>query len=161
MKIIFLDIDGVLCTKRAHIAQRRFKTEWHMTAFDREAVGLLNAIHEHDPENTRYVLSSTWRTHYDQIFMENHLRSFGWTGVFHSDWKTVNLLRDPSAHQSFRGNEVKEWLDRNEHITYVIFDDGTDFLESQQENFINTRHDYGISYHDYINAMLILHGVRV
>lgn len=161
MKIIFLDMDGVLCTARAHIAQRKVKTEWHMTALDREAVGLLNAIHEHDSDNTRYVLSSTWRTQYDQAYMEAHLRSFGWTGVFHYDWKTPKYQRTMSEHQGFRGVEVADWLNRNEHTTYAIFDDGTDFLESQQENFVNTRHDYGISYHDYVNAMRILHGVRV
>ena len=160
MKIIFLDIDGVLCTTRAHIAQGEKKKEWHMTALDREGVGLLNAIHGYDPDNTRYVLSSTWRKQYSKEYMENHLKDFGWTGQFHDDWKTNEIPRRMLQPQGFRGAEVADWLERNEHSAYVIFDDGKDFLPNQMGNFVNTDHDYGISLGDYEKAMQILHGKK-
>lgn len=157
MKIIFLDIDGVLCTTRAHIAQNRARTEWHMTALDRESVGLLNDIYNHDRDHTIFVLSSTWRIQYDEEYMTNHLRKFGWVGKFHDDWRTARI---PGP----RHGEIVDWLNRNGTADpYVIFDDSLDagvVGKFRDSNFIQTDPDYGISLTNYNDAMHILHGKK-
>lgn len=150
MKIIFLDMDGVLCTHRAFFAQGEFGI---MRALDREAVQLLNVLCEiSDVEEVRYVLSSTWRKYNTREWMESHLKSFGWTGSFHDDWATKSL-------NGIRGLEVNEWLSRHSEVTnYVIIDDDSDFMEEQKSHFVQTHVYDGISFDNFIRAVNILHG---
>lgn len=152
MKIIFLDMDGVLCTHRAHYAQGGHGL---MQVLDREGIELLNVLCEiSDVEEVKYVLSSSWRGVYSREWMETHLKKFGWTGQFHDDWATKRLhLHGP------RGMEVNEWLSRHSEVTkYVIFDDGTDFLEEQKPFFIHTHVYDGISFRNFEKAVSVLHG---
>lgn len=151
MKIIFLDIDGVLCTIRAHIAQRQ--RGW-MQALDREAVGLLNRLHEAKSDvPVRYVLSSTWRLFRDREWMEQYLKSYGWTGEFHDHWSTT---QDPNGH---RGTEVAIWLKHHPEVTsWVAIDDDRDFHENQMAHLANTDGYDGLRWLDFRRANLILHG---
>ena len=135
MRVIFLDMDGVLCTYRAHEAQGIQKMPGHhgfMDALDREGVDLLNKITKLYPD-TVYVLSSTWRNFHSKEEMEEWLRRYGWTGRCHDDWRTVRL-------NGPRGLEIEEWLNRHltEWETYVILDDNSDMLENQKANFVQT-----------------------
>ncbi len=154
MRIIFLDMDGVLCTRKAHFAQGKpNKFHGFMEALDREAIGLLNILHNHPDYETKYVLSSTWRLHTTKERMEEHLKSYGWTGVFHDDWKTERF-------NGPRGEEIAYWL--KEHVdidTYVILDDNSDMLEEQIVNhFVNTDVYDGLGFKDFCKAERILYG---
>jgi len=147
-------MDGVLCTVRAHLAQKSDAVP--IQALDREGIGLLNLIHEYDPE-TRYVLSSTWRRHYEKDWMENHLKSYGWTGQFHDDWRTKPFVKMSSQ----RINEIEDWIERNQQRDrYVILDDiiyGNGF--TGHEKVVQTHCDDGISYQNFHQAFYILHGI--
>lgn len=146
MKIIFLDIDGVLCTLRAHIAQNGNRL---MKALDREAIGLLNRAAFGD---TRYVLSSTWRILHDQGFMEAHLAAHGWNGLFHQDWKT-GRINGP------RGLEIAEWLGRHPEVSgYAIVDDDKDFLPDQLPRHVHTPNADGLTWQNFRDLNRILHG---
>lgn len=148
MKIIFLDMDGVLCTLRSHMAQGSIKGIWHMAALDREAIGLLNRLSMRD---VKWVLSSTWRLHWTKEEMERHLKSFGWTGTFHEDWRTKQL-------NGIRGLEIREWLDRHvtEYETYAILDDNSDMLPEQMDAFVQTHVYDGLRWEDYDKLCKVL-----
>jgi hypothetical protein len=145
MKIIFLDMDGVLCTNRAHIAQggiQGMPNHSFMDALDREGVGMLTAI-EKKCGDILYVLSSTWRKRHTKKEMEDWLRRYGWTGEFHPDWRTGEL-------NGPRGLEIEEWLSRHPDTeNYVILDDSGDMLESQKYHFVQTDDYNGIMAENY------------
>lgn len=145
MKIIFLDMDGVLCTNRAHVAQgyQDMPNHGFMDALDREGVGMLNRIHnKYHP--VQYVLSSTWRRFHTRTEMIEWLQRYGWTGEFHPDWATPYL-------GTIRGEEVKNWLDRHPEVSnYVILDDNSDMREDQKFHFVQTSDTDGISLRNYV-----------
>lgn len=151
MKIIFLDMDGVLCTSRSHVASGK---KGLMQALDPVGIGLLNQIADDD---TFYVLSSTWRFHFDREEMISKLREHGWTGRFHDHWCTVGRF------SSARGQEIGDWLNDHNHRDrpYVIIDDtrhgmGPDLLA----HLVQTKFDDGISFEDFNKARTILLGVK-
>jgi hypothetical protein len=139
-------MDGVLCTIRAHLGQG--SPGPGMSALDREGVGLLNKLIDN---NTYFVLSSSWRKLYSKEEMETHLKSYGWEGKFHDDWKTINLN---SGH---RGTEINEWMYRNPGVErYLILDDDSDFDDNQFPSFVQTNSMDGISYNNFNDAIKIL-----
>lgn len=88
MKALFLDIDGVLTSARAHVALTSKHSKflvWHH--FDPVAIGFLNRLHE-ETEDLKVVLSSTWRRIYEMRDMFMMLSQAGWRGEFHSNWRT-------------------------------------------------------------------------
>lgn len=147
MKIIFLDMDGVLCTNRAHTAQGLQHMPNHhpfMDALDREAIGMLNALTAQ--VYCKYVLSSTWRKQHSKEEMEEHLRKYGWKGEFHEDWKTDHI-------GPIRGNEIQRWIDShtwdNGNKNYIILDDNDDMLGSQKFHFVQTDEYNGLTMENY------------
>lgn len=161
MKIIFLDIDGVLCSFRSHYAQGKPLIDGCMSALDREGVGLLNVLAGLGTDTIKYVLSSTWRKHHDQGWMENHLRNHGWTGEFHEDWRTTieHVEHNGIIFGVTRGREIQEWLNRHPEITeYVIIDDDSDMLDEQLPRFAQTHTEDGISFSAFQKARRILFG---
>ena len=163
-KIIFLDIDGVLasipflCTGQGFI--------------DPEKCKLLNQLGEIGAE---IVISSSWG--YDDGNTEKSLRGcgltlpiIGYTQHFYEDWLC-------------RGNEIEKWIkdhfggmctkygydrdtgepyyrrhynDTDVDYEYVIFDDDTDFLLGQKDNFIRTDEQTGLTQENINQAIKIL-----
>lgn len=126
MRIIFLDMDEVICTAAAHqrageeAFAKRPQPQWMFRcALDPEGVEILNEVAEHAGD-VLYVSSSTWRLHLSRAELTNHLRSFGWRGEFHDDWHTPGGER-------YRGNEISKWLFAHPEVSqYVIVDDNPD-----------------------------------
>lgn len=154
--VIFLDIDGVLCTTKAHVAQRGEHT-WgggYMGALDRESCGLLAALQEKCPL-LYFVCSSTWRKYWEKDELADHIAQFGFTPRWHDDWKTTSGLDG-------RGGEIQDWLDRNGITNYAIIDDvdaPNQFTDEQRGRFIHTDEDDGFSYKDYRKLCALL-GVK-
>jgi hypothetical protein len=120
MKIIFLDIDGVLCV------------DWNLDVdefghpFRKEYVTNLNQIIQ--ATGAKIVISSSWR----KSGLSEMKRM----------WKDRNLPGEviditPSLW-TIRGEEIEEYLRENPCDTYVIIDDETDFLPEQMKCFIRT-----------------------
>lgn len=124
MKVLFLDVDGVL---------NRRGTRERCTGFigvDRElSARLLKWLRQTDVE---VVLSSTWRKHPE---MHPHLMKAGieWIDV------TPSLSAD-------RGQEIQHWLDQHEGkvTAYAILDDDSDMLDHQKERFVQTQNAVGL-----------------
>jgi hypothetical protein len=159
MKVIFLDIDGVLNVMHS----------------DRDDFGAI--FHPHLVDNLRRVIIKTCA----KIIISSSWRHSGLQRM-KDMWEFRNLpgevigvtpdLRCEIEGESFyeklqRGHEIQAVLDRMPEITsYVIFDDDNDMLPSQQGNFVscscNVNHPdcvdlgYGLTYECANKAIRIL-----
>lgn len=142
MKIIFLDIDGVLNSRlyaEKHINEPNeadSKVQYPMSEIDPVSVSLLNKLIE--DTGAEIVVSSTWRLNRTVEQLQSILESRGFKG------KIIGFT--PSLHRSepamLRGNEIYKWIEDNipyderEKLKYVILDDDSDMLYWQRNNFI-------------------------
>ena len=122
MKIVFLDFDGVLCTRRAQIAAGDFENS--QPSLDVTAVQMVGRLAEVDP-TLRFVISSDWREVYSREEIEAQLQQAGFIGKLHDDWRT------PKSGAK-RGDQVKAWLDQHPEVTgFVCIDDHKGFHRDQ------------------------------
>lgn len=179
MKVVFLDIDGVLNSLRSLIAYEGYGnlpdrpyTEDDLDQdiqqelmLDPVAIRLLNRLCR--DTGAKVVISSSWRigepdhSNFRRMFTaylgkENHIDVIGmipdlWTG--HT-----------------RGNEIEKWLDiwaiehceyelpeQPNHVThYLILDDDSDMLKHQLPHFVKINRDIGLSVPDFNKARAIL-----
>lgn len=119
MKVIFLDIDGVLNSYTADYSN----DNWPWGQYEPAAVGFLNELT--DLTGAKIVISSTWRLHYTLDELREGFRNWGVTGEIidmtsryaAGPWETV------SSAQA-RTFEIFDWLaDNPEAETYVSLDD--------------------------------------
>lgn len=128
MKIIFLDIDGVLTSAR---------TGW--MNWDIYATTFLKWACEQS--NSKIVISSTWRCNRNRKFFTD---IFG-ENFIHEDWRTPWNLMDLDIN--CRGDEIQSWLNNHPEITeFLIIDDDEDMLPSQMANLIKTNSMNGIMF---------------
>lgn len=134
MKILFLDVDGVL---------NSWKTGGRY-ALKRSCLRRLQKIIEET--ECKVVLSSTWRR--DEYALKRLKRVLKYRGLEILD-KTIYIPSGP------RGLEIQEWIKRNDVKRYAILDDDSDMLEEQLKNFFQTDGDYGLT--DTITYRVIYH----
>lgn len=155
MKVIFLDIDGVLNTS-GHISWRFKQPKERRTSSDDWcpiACSNLNAIGEVVPGEVGIVLSSTWRLGRNiidlrQLLTKNNIK-LPFYGV------TPALGFDPHKEKPIRGMEIKQWLDRPLRVDrYVIIDDDTDMLPEQLDNFVHCNHVTGLADHKKVTQTI-------
>lgn len=162
-KTLFLDIDSVVNSEQWYM-----KTRGRSGNFDPEAIKLLNQLKDIGVE---VVISSSWGESaikpLEDVGLE--LPIIGVTEHFHVDWLC-------------RGNEIEKWLQVNfggmgtkygtdekgtpyyrkhykEEDTdyeYVIFDDDSDFLLGQKDNFVHIDRCTGVTQVDIDKARKIL-----
>ena len=140
MKIIFLDIDGVLNSKAYD-----YKRNWNeQTYIDETRLPLLKKIV--DETGARIVLSSTWREHWekqsekcdgDGIYMNNTFQKFGLE--IYDKTPYLGLSAD-------RPEEIKAWLECAEEPieSFVIIDDYRYGWGSLADNFVKTNPNFGL-----------------
>lgn len=142
MKVIFLDIDGVLNTHRFFEEQ----LENHngiipegvdfQTNFDPLAMKNLQEIVE--LTDAKIVVSSTWRTSRDMPYNSSYRRL--WEAII-KNLTSVGIHREIIDITPYlkgdvtRGQEIKEWLkDKNNIESFVIIDDDRDMDELTETN---------------------------
>ena len=121
MKIVFLDIDGVLnCSDDF----KRIKHTDGLCLSPQKLNRLRRILRE---TGAKIVLSSTWRRHEDAMDFLNA------NGIHWID-------KTPASFSGMRGREVSEWLNKHgsEVESYVILDDNDDFFDSQKPFFVKT-----------------------
>lgn len=178
MKVIFLDIDGVLNTE--HYITAFWDMCKRMELKRPEANSLMKEIMRDEYGNhfcpvacrnldwiiketdAKIVISSTWRMSGLNV-MRDMWRDRGLSGEIidvtpiHSLKKCGRNKELPFAERMERGNEIQAWLDAHPEVeSYVIFDDDNDMLPSQMNNFIQTDEFYGITLKDAEMAIKIL-----
>lgn len=131
MKVLFLDIDGVLnCDS----------TKEKINLFTGLDTRLLNKFltWAKDKPDLAVVLSSTWRTKED---FWPYLRERGLS------W--IDITPDHSKHaigeDRTRGAEVLSWLSKHPEVThYALLDDSQDFHAQQLPYFVQTSPKHGL-----------------
>ncbi len=164
MKIVFLDIDGVLNTesfvasvKEAEDAGRPhpdgrgplspFPTDgWWSDMLDREAVDLLNQV----APVASFVISSTWRINKSLEDMQNILNLAGLQG------KVVGMTARLHGHE--RGKEISAFLTENPNMSdFVILDDRDD-MAPNEDRLVKTDSRTGLQ-PSHVDRILELLGV--
>lgn len=149
MKYIFLDMDGVVVTNRSNVGYQGIQSR-----ADPCAVDMINQLCAN--AGAKIVVSSMWRKHFDEPAMFQILKAMGFREehlLWPGDFYTVAL------YNSIRGIEINEWLSRHPEAThYVILDDNSDMLPSQDDHFVKTHSENGLGYRDYLRARAILSG---
>ena len=174
MKVLFLDIDGVLnsenwfayriyCVKNnmVNILMNFVDTDdrnikHKLTMLDDRAIANLNRIIEET--GCKVVLSSSWRSSIESenIFTQNLLKLKGFKYEFY-DVTPRLWFSDFSIR---RGEEIKFWLDKesekHEIESFVILDDDSDMLPEQMNNLIHIDGQVGLTDRDVLTAIEIL-----
>ena len=139
MKVIFLDIDGVLNSKDFFNKRKERGGKHHQ--FDPECVKLLNDIT--DSTNALIVISSSWRVVHDFDELTKLLHDVGIKGKIIGKTERLDIFDYGPAP---RGVEIQDYLNRKKLIkNYIILDDDTDMLYSQRQHFFNTSWETGLT----------------
>lgn len=154
-KIVFLDMDGVICTHRACVP--RDDKGGIFTYLDPVVIDMLNDICE--KTGAKIVISSSWRKLTNEMSMV-----LAAAGVkqkyffFDKDKPNGGFYTNKfSLKGHLRGHEIEDWLIDNPGVTsYVILDDDSDFLDHQKPYLVQTDSYDGMGYRDYKKALMIL-----
>lgn len=162
--VLFLDIDGVLCSARIYAAynDQGSGTWWR---FDPAAIEFLKSLIK--KYNIQIVFSTSWRKFYriDKCeFFNNRSVIFdqklscaeqlkirfefeGLENCFHKEFATPIYFGSRR-----RGQEIAEWLNDNKgtYKNYIILDDDNDMMEAQKEFFVHTDPLDGMITENYI-----------
>ncbi len=167
IKVIFLDIDGVLnhqlfYEKRIPEAKKELRKqvkneeidrqEYHRRQIDSSSVVFLNDIIE--ATGAKVVLSSSWRLGNSKEYMQTLLADCGFTGEL--------IDRTPRLEGSMqRGPEIEAWLAESGIAVsaYVILDDDSDMTDYQlKHHYIHVDRYCGLSPTVSYKATRILNG---
>lgn len=143
MKILFLDIDGVVNSQETF--KRRYESGEDRTRGSQIDAGLAQHV-KNIVERTgcMVVLSSSWRGS-DENELEISQRV---TQLFD---RTPRIHRPVGTGMEYceRGREIKSWIETHKtEVTvdaYAIIDDDGDMLPEQQEHFFQTTNEKGIT----------------
>ena len=135
MKLIFLDVDGVLNSRESfHKAyvDGKARTLYHV---DPDMVARLNKIT--DTTGAKLVLSSVWR-YSKWPTVRQVFRKAGMTGKFVG--KTPRTIGNDR-----RGTDIQRWLDENKKPieSFIIIDDDSD-MEHLMHRLVHTTNEKGL-----------------
>ena len=162
MKLIYLDIDGVLCTHRASAAIGETGTMDYLDPIACKLVERLITEFE-----AKVVISSTWRLTRCKREVHQLFRCAGHhilANAMHTRWAT----NDHKAVEGIRkrGCEIEESLStigvHDDIEAYVILDDDddSDMLEYQKPFFVKCDTYDGLGFWGYEHARRILGGAK-
>ena len=143
MKLLFLDIDGVLnsqafyTVRHEQIKAGKKEREYSLDEFDPKAVELVNRICRET--GAKVVVSSTWRHGRTITELQTLLESVGFSGEVVG--KTPDLCRQVESGlwmSAVRGDEIKKYTNEQNCESFVILDDDGDMLNCQRANFVQT-----------------------
>ena len=133
MKVIFLDIDGVL-----NVASKN-RDEFGQIFTERFVNNLSFII---ACTKAKIVISSTWRMRgldwIKQLWEHRNLPGEV-IGITTDCAKLIAKEKFEFHDQVERGHEIQEWIDEHPELSsYVILDDDNDMLQSQRFRFVRT-----------------------
>lgn len=162
MKVLFLDIDGVLNSHRwyaesigkLNVEQRNAMTrrDHDLLQIDPTAVANLEQI-VNAFDDIEIIVSSTWRRLHPLAEIRDFISTRGGK-------KSSTIIAGKTCFMpnKMRGYEIEEhvsqFLDSGD--TYVILDDDTDMLASQKKHFVHTQHFEGLTLEKAQEAIKVL-----
>ena len=160
MKIIFLDIDGVLNSEKAYRSGECNYTKWnwenstedHHQSFCSWSKELLNKLI--DETGAKIVISSTWRSSGIEFMRKvweiegMHGEIIGITTNFRGDINGYNIPRGCEiehylkydlkfSHINWDKDTQQQYMDRSGIENYIIIDDDSDMLYGQRNHFVH------------------------
>ena len=168
MKILFLDIDGVLNSsssfEKGHCEYIRFGKDYYYQQFCPNSKKLINYLI--DKYNLSIVISSTWR--HDGV---ERLRQ-----IWELEQMSGHILDiTPCSELGFRGLEIAQWLENKGFYNinnskegqkqimeksrieqYIIIDDDSDMTYDQRNHFIQTSFKTGFTIESFNKACSVL-----
>lgn len=150
MKIIFLDVDGVL-----NIMSDSYRTYMrHDNHIEAHLVKRLEYLIE--KTNANIVISSSWRSNMGDLKLQMEINGF-------KHWDKV-IGRTGRDNEGMRGNEIKEWLDNTEYNieAYCVLEDepadicGSKCRAIMSYYVVKTDSNEGLSDNDIKRALYIL-----
>jgi hypothetical protein len=142
MKVIFLDIDGVLNSLDAIVETGSYGG---FTPIYKKHVEVMKYIIKHT--DAKIVISSSWR--------------LGRTTQQLQELLPMLPIIDRTENLNIaRGFEIQKWLDMNKSLnieSFVILDDDTDMVHLKNK-LVLTKYDYGLTYVEAIKAIKMLNG---
>ena len=148
LRVLFLDIDGVINSTRTAVACGvGYPHELtQLDRFDGVALALIRKLC-HIGELS-VVLSSTWRMSFHYHKVANAL--------------DLPIIASTDTNGKLRGEEIARWLEANKDRveSYAIVDDDSDMLEEQMDRFVKTDGHEGLSWKNY-SDLCTLFGVDV
>lgn len=157
MRVIFLDIDGVLNSAEYY---RKYGPKPAPHALDPEAINYVNAIAKR--ARASIVVSSTWRKWYTLPVLREHLRIAGLTAPIVGKTPVIERELMKGLYVSAqRGKEIQRWLDttRRKVESFVILDDDND-MTGLEKYHVRTDSDCGLTIADVERAFEILTGQK-
>lgn len=146
MKIIFLDVDGVL--NNARWARKMYDEGVHVYAddllYDPSIKQLKRLI---DATDAKVILSSSWRNHPDAM---SHLAT---------QLAAYNIFIygvTPNVGPQ-RGDDISEWLANHPVDNYVILDDDSD-MTVHMDHLVQPSYETGLQYTHVDRAIALLNG---
>lgn len=147
MKVLFLDIDGVVNSRQSLTVSRRNPTN---TDIDPYMALLVNRICE--ATGAEIVLSSSWRHNEKDCAEINDV-------IFPNFIDKTPWLPTPDEYgpeYPVRGLEIRAWLANHPDVEkYAILDDDNDMCDEQLPNFFKTSFEIGLT--DEIAERVIHH----
>ena len=150
MKIIFLDIDGVICLSREWGSRGRKIKRWELEGgegeppvtirlddFNKIAVDVLNDIIL--TSGADLVISSDWRLYATLDEMKDLFHQFG---VIKGPIDFTPELQTTTKHANIRVDEIKSWLESHPEVEKWVAIDDLDL--SELDNFVKTREREGL-----------------
>jgi hypothetical protein len=163
MKIIFLDIDGVMnnqvdydfaVLKGEDITENKYD-------LSPRCMDLLNELIKET--GAKVVITSVWRYGKTTAEMQLLFYEHGFEG------EIIGLTPCLDREYTLRGNEILMWIKQNEELigcsssdfeSYVILDDDSDMLYRQRNNFIKIDGYCGLTYNVIHKAKWLLNLYR-
>lgn len=142
MKVIFLDVDGVLNSARDGYSLQ-LENDYHFEMLKKIV----------DATDAKIVLSSSWRIgfHAPSLPEKNLIERLEKYGM--------EIMDFTPCMTGTRGDEIREWLSNNGPVeSFVILDDGCDMAEFKETNLVRTNTSVGLQEKDVDKAIKILKG---
>ena len=168
MKIIFLDVDGVLNNniflKKRRIILKENKGIYIPRLDDKNFIALKTLV---ERTNAKIVLSSYWRYYFDKDLIPNDSKYQNHGKDLTLKLRKHNLsLKDKTSTDltrfQKRGDIIKEYLHTHEDIdNFVILDDDNIMKEFTDTNLVQTKPEYGLTMSDVKKAENILNKTKV
>lgn len=159
MKVIFLDVDGVLNSEydlMIHREKNNITGSILYAEVEDRPLKLLKELV--DKTGAKIVVSSSWRigcerSGKESVFgaglykkLENRLRDYG-----------MDICDITPVCKGQRGDEIREWLNAHKYVDrFVILDDDSDMCEYTETNLVKTDYSSGLQEKHIQDALQIL-----
>lgn len=153
IKVIFLDIDGVLNSEKLakHLYNKGIKCHGDDGVYNFIDENVVNKLAQFcKTYDIKIVISSSWRHFYfdDTIkFIKEKRNKKLHSLIPYIIGQTPRLYKEKengSSEQLCRGDEIQDYINIYHIENYVILDDDSDMLDSQLEHFIQTDYKDGL-----------------